>query len=523
MKDIRLALSAAAAALGLLLNPGTATAQKINKEVEIMNYFGCHKGLYIYADGGLTSQEMKSTMALHDGYTEKHWGGQFKSGVQWFYRPHLGIGAGVIYSRMNVDSIPISGYRQDVTDAIDEMGRPYEHHTYFRNMSEKVSITSLSVPVMLYYQTNLSISWKAFLAGGAMMTFYPSSKFSTRDSLSTASYWPEWDLEYDGGGHNTYTMGGFEGKYQFNPNLSVIGEAGLLYAITPRLDAYLSVMGQYRLTPMPEKTGGLIYDPDCREADAYTNLSYCGIMSSDASPKVASLSLGFQIGVRYRLTGETKFNMEEYQRQRREHQMMDADFDRNRRIDFDRMEREKRQRQQDSTELDLKRREREMKDAEFERQRRKQDSLQQLLAADTAKKVDADTKPVVDPKVMTPELEAELNQLIMDINDNYCAFNEYGMEGNRKQKSGIQRLAEIMKDHPDVKIAVIGHTCDIGTMEQNKLVGLRRAQKFRDVLVEQGVDASQITCDTKWWTEPLVPNTSEKNRAKNRRVQVKRK
>ncbi|MBO7462063.1 MAG: OmpA family protein, partial [Bacteroidales bacterium] len=72
-------------------------------------------------------------------------------------------------------------------------------------------------------------------------------------------------------------------------------------------------------------------------------------------------------------------------------------------------------------------------------------------------------------------------------------------------------------------IICIGHTCDIGTEEQNKAVGLKRAEAFAQELIDRGVDRSRIECDTRWFKEPLVPNTSEKNREINRRVEVKRK
>jgi outer membrane protein OmpA-like peptidoglycan-associated protein len=80
-----------------------------------------------------------------------------------------------------------------------------------------------------------------------------------------------------------------------------------------------------------------------------------------------------------------------------------------------------------------------------------------------------------------------------------------------------------MINFPSINIICIGHTCDIGTMEQNKAVGLKRAQAFAQELIDRGVSPDRIECQSKWFSEPLVPNTSEKNREINRRVEIKRK
>jgi len=51
-------------------------------------------------------------------------------------------------------------------------------------------------------------------------------------------------------------------------------------------------------------------------------------------------------------------------------------------------------------------------------------------------------------------------------------------------------------------------------------VGLARANTVKNILMDMGVPESQITTETKYYLEPLVPNTSEENRAKNRRREI---
>jgi len=52
-------------------------------------------------------------------------------------------------------------------------------------------------------------------------------------------------------------------------------------------------------------------------------------------------------------------------------------------------------------------------------------------------------------------------------------------------------------------------------------LGLKRADNAKQEFVDLGVSNSQLIDESKAYDEPLVPNTSDENRAKNRRVEIK--
>lgn len=87
-------------------------------------------------------------------------------------------------------------------------------------------------------------------------------------------------------------------------------------------------------------------------------------------------------------------------------------------------------------------------------------------------------------------------------------------------KSRLDSIADIMKKYPDVRVAIVGHTCDIASAATNYKVGLKRAQEVAAYLENKGIAANRIDVSSKGETEPLVPNTSEKNRKINRRVEI---
>ena len=86
-------------------------------------------------------------------------------------------------------------------------------------------------------------------------------------------------------------------------------------------------------------------------------------------------------------------------------------------------------------------------------------------------------------------------------------------------KPVLDRAVEVLKKFPDVRVKIIGHTDDIGTPEFNLDLSRRRAEAVKKYLVDAGIDGGRIETEGRGNTQPLVPNDSEANRAKNRRIE----
>lgn len=72
----------------------------------------------------------------------------------------------------------------------------------------------------------------------------------------------------------------------------------------------------------------------------------------------------------------------------------------------------------------------------------------------------------------------------------------------------------------EVSVSVVGHTCDLGTEQYNLNLGQQRAESFRSQLTKIGINPASLSFSSKGESEPLVPNTNEAARAKNRRVEI---
>ena len=85
----------------------------------------------------------------------------------------------------------------------------------------------------------------------------------------------------------------------------------------------------------------------------------------------------------------------------------------------------------------------------------------------------------------------------------------------------MDELCEKMKADHSIHILITGHTDNYGDPRQNlEYYGMKRAEALRDHMVQQGVDASQIKCDSKGQNEPVAPNDTRANRALNRRANI---
>ncbi len=84
----------------------------------------------------------------------------------------------------------------------------------------------------------------------------------------------------------------------------------------------------------------------------------------------------------------------------------------------------------------------------------------------------------------------------------------------------LTEIADVILRHPELlRIEIQGHTDNRGGRQHNQDLSQRRAESVRDWLVRAGVDAGRLEARGYGQDDPLVPNITAANRARNRRVQ----
>ena len=85
----------------------------------------------------------------------------------------------------------------------------------------------------------------------------------------------------------------------------------------------------------------------------------------------------------------------------------------------------------------------------------------------------------------------------------------------------LQEIAAMLAAHPELRVAIEGHTDDAGSAAANQSLSERRAAAVRRHLVTTlGVDAARLTSAGFGATPPVAPNDSDANRQRNRRVEL---
>jgi outer membrane protein OmpA-like peptidoglycan-associated protein len=125
-------------------------------------------------------------------------------------------------------------------------------------------------------------------------------------------------------------------------------------------------------------------------------------------------------------------------------------------------------------------------------------------------------KPVKEIVARLKPLEANTK-----IEFHNITFETNSAELNADSYQELDRLVELLKKNPNIKVEISAHTDNVGSEAYNMKLSLRRAQSVVNYLLEHGVPRSQMIAKGYGETRPLVPNDTPEHRAMNRRVELK--
>ena len=86
----------------------------------------------------------------------------------------------------------------------------------------------------------------------------------------------------------------------------------------------------------------------------------------------------------------------------------------------------------------------------------------------------------------------------------------------------LQRALLALRDNPEARVEVGGHTDDTGSVERNEVLSRERAQAVVTWLTSHGVAANRLSSKGYGATRPKVKNTDEAARTVNRRIEFTR-
>ena len=104
---------------------------------------------------------------------------------------------------------------------------------------------------------------------------------------------------------------------------------------------------------------------------------------------------------------------------------------------------------------------------------------------------------------------------------NEVIFQEGQTGLDENAQAELDRLANFLLENPQIVGEVSGHTDNTGDTNFNQQLSEQRAKICYDYLISKGIPESRLVYKGYGDSRPKVSNTSEENRAKNRRIEFK--
>ena len=115
------------------------------------------------------------------------------------------------------------------------------------------------------------------------------------------------------------------------------------------------------------------------------------------------------------------------------------------------------------------------------------------------------------------DLQASLDALLGRSGVN---FSPDSAELDQRSQVVLDSAAESIKQVPGVQVQVVGYTDSDGSSDANLALSQERADAVKAYLVERGVPEGDLTTLGRGEADPIVPNDTPENKAKNRRIEL---
>jgi outer membrane protein OmpA-like peptidoglycan-associated protein len=120
------------------------------------------------------------------------------------------------------------------------------------------------------------------------------------------------------------------------------------------------------------------------------------------------------------------------------------------------------------------------------------------------------------------------NQMLQELNQNgyialYINFDTNKAELKPDGQATVREIVALLKAAGQLKVAIEGHTDNVGNAAANKTLSENRAKAVMAAVVAGGIPAARLAAAGYGAERPVADNRSEEGRAKNRRVELVKK
>ena len=472
---------------------------------------------YIHFNLGGGSQSFRYN--LINGTAKGQLGYTLDVGYSHFFNPEWGLSLGL--GAHSLSSLSTLNYQSVTPNQVDVVGDSYEFRANYKNWQEKQQGVFLDIPLAVQYRHFLSGKFGLLASAGAKISIPVRASYKTvGGEIVTTGYYSKWNAllhDLPRYGFSTYTAS-YTGNLSLLPVYVGIVDFGGLYKLSPKVDVYLGGYLNYGLNSIITRGSKLVYEPDG---------TYNSFFGSDQIKKVIPIAFGIKAGLYWKVKERKSAIRLDNEFTRAVSQAPDTKKLNSKGLDTKMLDiipvsklNNKQDIKSDTTQLDneLARDVYQTPDTKSPNSKGLYTKMSDIIPVNklnNKQDVKSDTAQLA---VQVSDVVEQANRIARSLNlkfDFNTTIHDFFVELPK-----INALAELLKANPGLNLLIMGHTCDIGTQATNMELGLKRALFVKQLLIKRGVPTAQMKAASKGLYDPLVPNTSEANRAKNRRVEI---
>jgi OOP family OmpA-OmpF porin len=123
----------------------------------------------------------------------------------------------------------------------------------------------------------------------------------------------------------------------------------------------------------------------------------------------------------------------------------------------------------------------------------------------------------IKPITMDIYLDPIIKGVTVQLNNIYFETGKWTLL--TKSKVELNKLYQLMKTNPGLKIELGGHTDNVGSDDSNNKLSLNRVNSVKKYLKSKGISASRMVSKGYGASKPIADNSTDEGRKENRRVE----
>ncbi|MFK8082616.1 MAG: OmpA family protein [Granulosicoccus sp.] len=131
-----------------------------------------------------------------------------------------------------------------------------------------------------------------------------------------------------------------------------------------------------------------------------------------------------------------------------------------------------------------------------------------------------ETVQAIDPAIEVQARLARFAQKLTAIDISPVSFQPGGTSLTPESDNALAQLLALLKQNPQSRVRIEGHTDNTGPDTVNLRVSRERAAAVANFLMARGIPSDQLIVTGYGATQPIADNATDSGRAQNRRIEI---